>query len=187
MTYAQAWSDVLPDGSEAASDIDLIFRDLKIAIEERMDDLVGAGNWEDDSIQPKTVAASGSGGTGIVTAYYDDSAGAGSKVTREVGDGSTLFVRLSGTTDASGQLTLDLTEFTSSGLVIPFSVGGVHFVPVLSQSATSTAPRHVIATIASHATSGPGGSLTLTVYDSSGATVNSTAVELDLWISFGCA
>lgn len=57
MVYSVAWNEASPVGATTpAADIDTEFQNFKISIRERMNDLVGAGNWEDDGVEPKTLA-----------------------------------------------------------------------------------------------------------------------------------
>lgn len=56
MAYGVNWDEATPVGATtSASDIDAEFQNLKISIRERMDDLIGTGNWANDSEQPKTL------------------------------------------------------------------------------------------------------------------------------------
>lgn len=54
MVYAIAWDEATPVGATtSASDIDLELQNLKISIRERLDDLIGTGNWANDAVDPK--------------------------------------------------------------------------------------------------------------------------------------
>ena len=56
MVYSIAWDEASPIGaSTPAADLDAELQNLKISIRERMNDLVGAGNWENDGVDPKTL------------------------------------------------------------------------------------------------------------------------------------
>jgi len=68
MAYGETWDNTAPDGATfAAADIDAEFQSLKTAISERMDDLIGAGNWANDAVEPKV----------LVSAPYGASVGGG--------------------------------------------------------------------------------------------------------------
>jgi hypothetical protein len=57
--YSIAWDEAAPIGaSVAAADLDTELQNLKKSIRERMNDLVGAGNWENDSVNPKVLFGS---------------------------------------------------------------------------------------------------------------------------------
>ena len=57
MVYSIAWDVASPvGGTTPAADLDTELQNLKISIRERMNDLVGAGNWEADGVDPKTLA-----------------------------------------------------------------------------------------------------------------------------------
>jgi hypothetical protein len=71
MAYAQPWNNATPDGAVVlASDIDLEIRNLKVAIDERMQDLVGAGNWANDGVDPKEIQPASIAGAGTPAAGY---------------------------------------------------------------------------------------------------------------------
>jgi len=54
MAYTNPWDNSAPDGSIVqASDLDQVIKDLKVDITERMDNLVGAGVWANNGIDPK--------------------------------------------------------------------------------------------------------------------------------------
>lgn len=56
MAYIKSWDEGAPIGAtELAEDLDTIVQDFKISIRERMDDLVGLGNWGNDAVNPKTL------------------------------------------------------------------------------------------------------------------------------------
>ena len=56
MAYSETWDNSAPDGSVVlANTLDTEIQDLKKAITERMNDLVGAGNWENDAVDPKLI------------------------------------------------------------------------------------------------------------------------------------
>lgn len=59
MAYGVNWDEASPVGATtAAADIDTEFQNLKISIRERMDNLVGSGNWTNDAVDPKKVQLS---------------------------------------------------------------------------------------------------------------------------------
>lgn len=65
MAYAQVWDNSAPDGSVVlAADLDIVIQDLKKAITERMNDLVGATNWENDLVDPKEIQPASISGAG---------------------------------------------------------------------------------------------------------------------------
>lgn len=56
MPYQIPWEESEPVGAiTPAETIDTELQELKISVRERMDDLIGAGNWEDDNVDPKQV------------------------------------------------------------------------------------------------------------------------------------
>ncbi len=56
MAYSETWDNAAPDGTiTPAADLDVELQNLKSAISERMDDLVGPGNWANDVVEPKTL------------------------------------------------------------------------------------------------------------------------------------
>lgn len=56
MPYSIPWDETEPVGAVTpAADIDEELQELKVSIRERMNDIVGAGNWEDDLVDPKVV------------------------------------------------------------------------------------------------------------------------------------
>lgn len=56
MAYSKAWNESLPDGSENANTLETIIQDFKIAMRERLEDLID--NWTNDATDPKTFNAS---------------------------------------------------------------------------------------------------------------------------------
>lgn len=54
MVYSVLWDNATPIGATtAAADLDTELQNLKISIQERMDDLIGAGNWANNAVEPK--------------------------------------------------------------------------------------------------------------------------------------
>lgn len=67
MVYVQSWDNAAPDGATTpAADIDAEIRNLKVAISERMDDLVGDTNWANDGVEPKTLINAIAGWHGLI-------------------------------------------------------------------------------------------------------------------------
>jgi hypothetical protein len=59
MPYGNPWDETTPAGSvHKGFQLDDFLRELKAAIRERMNDIVGAGNWNNDAVQPKRVLGS---------------------------------------------------------------------------------------------------------------------------------
>ena len=95
MAYTQAWSNLIPLGSAAASTADDELRALRRDVQERMDTILGAGKWATDPVVTYPIAGikqylsifSGqlvSGGAGVSSAVFNaanfqlTSSGAGS-------------------------------------------------------------------------------------------------------------
>lgn len=58
MPYSIPWDETEPIGATTpAASLDTELQELKISIRERMNDLIGAGNWEDDGVEPKEVVS----------------------------------------------------------------------------------------------------------------------------------
>jgi len=71
MAYAQVWDNSAPDGSVVlAADLDVEIQNLKKAITERMNDLVGATNWENDLVDPKEIQPTSIAGSGTPAAGF---------------------------------------------------------------------------------------------------------------------
>ena len=59
MAYGVSWDEASPiGGSTPAADLDTELQNLKISLRERLDNLVGTGNWANDAVDPKKVQLS---------------------------------------------------------------------------------------------------------------------------------
>ena len=72
MAYTFPWDNTVPDGAVVqASDIDTVITDFKKALSERMDDLVGAGNWANDGVDPKLIQPESIDSAAFVYGVYE--------------------------------------------------------------------------------------------------------------------
>ena len=68
MAYGVAWNEAAPIGATTpAADIDTELQNLKISIRERMDNLIGSGNWANDAVDPKVVQTQYFAGRSVIT------------------------------------------------------------------------------------------------------------------------
>jgi hypothetical protein len=68
MAYIEAWNEAAPIGATTpAADLDVEIQNLKVSIRERMDEIVGTGNWANDGVQPKVVQTQYFAGRSVVT------------------------------------------------------------------------------------------------------------------------
>ena len=73
MAYTRTWDEAAPTDSDAASTIDDLFRNLKIDIRERMNDIL-SNDWATDGDDPKTLDARAFAGTPQVAVVYTNAA-----------------------------------------------------------------------------------------------------------------
>lgn len=72
MAYTQVWDNTTPDGAIVqAATLDTEIQDLKKAITERMNDLVGATNWETDAVDPKQIQPSSIDSAAFIWGVYE--------------------------------------------------------------------------------------------------------------------
>ena len=67
MAYSKSWDETQPDGSEAANTIDSEIQDHKIAVRERMNDIL-SNAWETDASDPKLLDGSAFAAGGVTYA-----------------------------------------------------------------------------------------------------------------------
>ena len=63
MPYAKPWNESVPDGDDLVADLDTVVQDFKIAVRERLEDVIPG--FSNDAVQPKTLAASALTPTGV--------------------------------------------------------------------------------------------------------------------------
>jgi len=72
MAYTQVWDNSTPDGAIVqAATLDTEIQNLKKAITERMNDLVGATNWETDAVDPKQIQPASIDSAALVWGVYE--------------------------------------------------------------------------------------------------------------------
>src|SRR3990167_8523407 len=101
--YTNPWSDTDPPGSQNANTIDDEFRQLRLDIHERMDDIVD--DWTDDPVVLS--GAAGSIGSSERCDYLDASPG-GNKAANLVDIKSHMFVAYVGTTGSGGGVLINI-------------------------------------------------------------------------------
>ena len=114
MAYAEVWDNSAPDGSVVvANTLDTEIQDLKKAITERMNDLVGAGNWENDLVDPKLIQQSAIDPSTFVWGTYQ----------RFIGD----YVVTGGYTAVTGWAAVDdpFSMLAADAFTIPVGAGGI--------------------------------------------------------------
>jgi hypothetical protein len=104
MPYTNPWSDSDPPGSQAANTADDEFRQLRLDLHERMNDLVE--DWTDDPVVLKV--ASGIFQSKRVS--YQDALVGGSKASAFADIQAIMFVFFSGVTGSNGQILLNVNE-----------------------------------------------------------------------------
>ena len=122
MAYGVAWDEAAPIGATTpAADIDVELQNLKISLRERLDNLVGSGNWANDAVDPKV----------IQTQYF----AARSVVTQVLTVADQKIANLS-TSATSGDFTNDgdditITNAGTYAFVGTFNVGTLSTQPVV--------------------------------------------------------
>lgn len=72
MAYTQVWDNSTPDGAIVqAATLDTEIQNLKKAITERMNDLVGATNWETDAVDPKLIQPASIDSAAFIYGVYE--------------------------------------------------------------------------------------------------------------------
>ena len=72
MAYTQIWDNSTPNGAIVqAATLDTEIQNLKKAITERMNDLVGATNWETDAVDPKLIQPGAIDSASFVYGVYE--------------------------------------------------------------------------------------------------------------------
>lgn len=164
MAFTRSWDETQPDGSEAASDIDLEIRKVKEDIRERLEDITTFGTGTDPlELDASAVEAKAP----VFYGLYDDNQSAGSKVTSE-GRGKLVAINFSGDTDGSGFVTIDVGEFTES---LDITVSSILHV------AATQASSQGISALSSGVSPG-GDTITVECVDDTGSAVASTTVNL---------
>lgn len=110
MAYGVNWNEASPIGATTpAADIDTELQNLKISIRERMNDLIGVGNWENDGVNPKVIA------TVILSHVHAESAG------------STTFAGGSGALPQTWSENINVGgDITIAGSTITFDTAGTY-------------------------------------------------------------
>lgn len=105
MAYSIPWDEADPPGATTPADtIDTELQELKVSIRERIEDVIP--DWSNDAVDPKTISTT----TSSYSVYNADTGvEASNSVDKEV-----LFLLVTGTTDASGNLQIDFTNLTGS-------------------------------------------------------------------------
>jgi len=122
--YTNPWSDTDPPGSQNANTIDDEFRQLRLDIHERMDDIVD--DWTDDPVVLS--GAAGSIGSSERCDYLDASPG-GNKAANLVDIKSHMFVAYVGTTGSGGGVLININEISIlTGIVWNITTHGLNII-----------------------------------------------------------
>lgn len=162
MAFARSWDETQPDGSEAASDIDLEIRKVKEDVRERLEDITTFGTDADPLELDQSAVESKAP---VFWGSYDDGQSAGNKVTSE-GRGKIVAIDVTAQTDSNGVVTIDLGEFSEA---LDITVSHLLHVAAFSTGGSN-------GTVAQPSSSGASDVIGVTFYDNAGTAVASTDV-----------
>lgn len=106
MPYVVAWDEAAPSGATVdAATLDTEIQNFKIAVRERMDQLL-SNQWGVDGDDPKLISKI----IGSYSAYNVDT----TTETANVAEPEVMILEISGTTDANGELVVDFDNLTGT-------------------------------------------------------------------------